>query len=110
METAGEVMMENVNGRSGIVSRGVKLKKYTLEEKKEILQMINSGVRICDMRNFNCPESTVRSLRKTRANLTVSVKMLSRFSSARTLAYTLQRNILLAIMEHLLNEWVIRMN
>ncbi|XP_045128616.1 tigger transposable element-derived protein 1-like [Portunus trituberculatus] len=89
--------------------KGVKLRKYTLQEKKEMVQMMNNGARTCDiMRKFNCPESTVRSVRKNKENLAASVKVFSRFPSARTLADTSQRNRLLAIMEHYLNEWVIR--
>ena len=89
--------------------KGVKLRKYTLQEKKEMVQMMDNGARTCDiMRKFNCPESTVRSLRKNKENLAASVKVFSRFPSARTLADTSQRNRLLAIMEHYLNEWVIR--
>ena len=37
--------------------KGMKLRKYTLQEKKEMVQMMNSGARTCDiMRKFNCPE------------------------------------------------------
>lgn len=44
-----------------------KLRKYTLQENKEMVQMINSGARTCDiMCKFNCPKSTVQSLHKNK--------------------------------------------
>ncbi|KAG7159847.1 putative CENP-B N-terminal DNA-binding domain-containing protein 20 [Homarus americanus] len=63
--------------------KGVKKRKYTLEMKWEMLEMIKSGTRTCEiMRRFNCPESTICSLKKNKEALTASVNVFSRFSSS----------------------------
>ncbi|KAG7156530.1 High affinity cationic amino acid transporter 1-like, partial [Homarus americanus] len=81
--------------------KGVKKRKYTLEIKQEMLEMIKSGACTCEiMRRFNCPESTIRSLKKKKEALTASVKVFSRFSSSRTFSDTSQRHLLLVITEH----------
>ncbi|KAG7158976.1 putative CENP-B N-terminal DNA-binding domain-containing protein 2 [Homarus americanus] len=54
--------------------KGIKKRKYTLEMKREMLEMIKSGARTCEiMRRFNCPESTICSLKKNTEALTASV-------------------------------------
>ncbi|KAG7170490.1 putative CENP-B N-terminal DNA-binding domain-containing protein 6 [Homarus americanus] len=60
--------------------KGVKKRIYTLEMKREMLEMIKSGARTCEiMHGFNCPESTIRSLKNKEA-LTDSANAFSRFS------------------------------
>ncbi|KAG7177196.1 Tigger transposable element-derived protein 2-like 1 [Homarus americanus] len=83
--------------------KGVKKRKYTLEMKQEMLEMIKNGARTrtCEiMRRFNCPESTIRSLKKNKKALTASVNVFSRFSSNKTFSETSQQYLLLVITEH----------
>ncbi|KAG7161332.1 Tigger transposable element-derived protein 1-like 137, partial [Homarus americanus] len=83
----------------------------SLEMKREMLEMIKSGARTCEiMCRFNCPESTIRSLKHNKETLTASVNVFSRFSSNRTFSNTSQRNLLLVITEHFLHKWVERRN
>ena len=61
-----ETMVKNVVDEKRDYHKGVKLRKYTLQEQKEMIQMMNSGARTCDiMRKFNSPESTVAALPTT---------------------------------------------
>ncbi|KAG7167145.1 putative CENP-B N-terminal DNA-binding domain-containing protein 1 [Homarus americanus] len=83
----------------------VKKRKYTHEMKREMLEMIKSGASTCEiMHRFNCPKSTIRSLKKNKKILTASVNVFSRFSSSRTFSGTSQRNLLLVITEHYLHK------
>ncbi|KAG7161809.1 putative CENP-B N-terminal and Tc5 transposase DNA-binding domain-containing protein, partial [Homarus americanus] len=91
--------------------KGVKKRKYTLEMKREMLEMIKNGARTCEiMRRFNCPELTIRSLKKNKEALTASVNIFSRFSNSRTFYGTSQQNLPLVITEHYLHKWVERRN
>ncbi|KAG7163041.1 CENPB DNA-binding domain containing protein 1-like 16 [Homarus americanus] len=91
--------------------KGVKKRKYTLEMKREMLEMIKSDARTCEiMRRFNCPESTIRSFKKNKEALTASVNIFSRFSSSRMFSDASQRNLLLVITEHYLHKWVEKRN
>ena len=83
--------------------KGLKETKYTMEEKKGILDMITAGARTCEiMRKYNCPESTVRNIKNKEA-LTASLKVYSRFGSRQLTDSTLC-NRLLVMTEHNLCE------
>ncbi|KAG7169057.1 putative CENP-B N-terminal DNA-binding domain-containing protein 17 [Homarus americanus] len=57
--------------------KGVKKRKYTLEIKREMLEKIKSGACTCEiMCRFNCPESTIRSLKKNKEALIASTDSL----------------------------------
>ncbi|XP_042215869.1 tigger transposable element-derived protein 1-like [Homarus americanus] len=74
-----------------------------------MLETIKCGARTCEpMHRFNCPESTIRSLKKNKEALTDSVNVFSRFSSNRTFSDNSQRNLLLVITKHYLHKWVER--
>ena len=93
-----ETVMKDVVDEEGGYHNRVKLRKYTLQEKEEMVQTMNNGVTTCGiMHKLNFLESTVWSLSKNK-------KVFSRFSSAHKLADTSWCNRLLAIMEHCLNE------
>ncbi|KAG7153802.1 hypothetical protein Hamer_G009490 [Homarus americanus] len=56
---------------------------YTLEMKREMLEMIKSDAHTCEVTHgFNCPESTIHSLKKNKEALTASVNVFLRFSIA----------------------------
>ena len=69
MEVQYTVITNNMSYMSGEKRGGqekrdyrkrVKLRKYKLQEKKEMVQMMNSVARTCDiMRKFNCTMQTV---------------------------------------------------
>ncbi|KAG7171277.1 putative CENP-B N-terminal DNA-binding domain-containing protein 18 [Homarus americanus] len=80
--------------------KGIKKRKCTLEMKREMLEMIKSGASTCEiMRRFNCPETTIRFLKKNKEALTASVNVFSRFSNNRMFSDTSQQNLLLVITE-----------